>query len=84
LGVQPHRLLESQVHIAFMPHASVEPIGHVFVQKCVSGSPMLEQSGAEFVQSPSDAQNFPIPRSFPVSPGLPHFDAYASTEASAA
>jgi hypothetical protein len=84
--VQPHWFPELQVQVAFAPHASVDPIGHVFVQKCVSLSPMLEHSGADCVplQSENDAQNFPMPRSFPVSPGMPHFDVNASTDASTA
>ena len=82
--MQPHWLDELHVHSAPVPHASVEPIGHVFVQKCVSGSPRLEQSGALCVepQSEIDAQYLPTPSSLPMSPGLPHFDGGVSGIAS--
>jgi hypothetical protein len=62
----------------------VEPIAHVFVQKCVVGSPIVEHSFADWVllQSERLAQNFPMPSSLPVSPGLPHVELNASGAAS--
>jgi hypothetical protein len=77
-------LLESHTHCAPFPQAPVEPIEHVFVQKCVAGSPRLEHNGALEVeeQSLSDAQNLPTPRSLPVSPGKPQSESYASGLAS--
>ena len=65
--MQPHWFEELQTHVAPVPHWSVEPIGHVFVQKCVIGSPSDEHNRAsEFVlQSDRLAQNFPMPSSLP-------------------
>lgn len=80
MGVQPQRLLPSQVHAAPVPHSVVEPWVQRLVQKCVFGSPKLEQRLAvvEPKQSVSDAQYLPIPSSLPTSPGLPQSDAGAS------
>ena len=78
--MQPHWLLELHVHAVLVPQSVVDPAVQVFVQKCVCGSPRSEHSGAAWVdeQSDSDAQNFPMPSSLPVSPGWPHFEKYAS------
>jgi hypothetical protein len=82
--VHPHWLLALHVQVAAVPHASVDPIGHVFVQKCVVGSPSDEHSFAATVllQSERLAQNLPIPISLPVSPGLPQIELNASGAAS--
>lgn len=71
--MHPHWLLALHVHIAFVPHFSASVAGvHVAVQKCASGSPIFEHSGAVVsVQSESLSQNRPMPSSLPVSPGFP-------------
>lgn len=64
-----------------MPHCAADPVlEHVFVQKWVVGSPSEEHSVAPMLPEQSEivAQYLPTPRSFPVSPGIPHVDGGAS------
>jgi hypothetical protein len=87
LGVQPHWLELLHVQVVLVPQ-SAAPVAaeQNFVQKNVVESPRFEHSPAEplLSQSFKVAQNLPTPSSLPVSPGLPHVDANASTAGVAA